>query len=296
MSTIDYIVSRLTPIYSPEEAREIAFWVLEELTGQDRFTLSACKDTKNISNIEIILQRIIKKEPIQYIFGHILWSGLDLKLTSATLIPRPETAELVDWITQSYNSQLSNLQTSFNFQLSTFNCLDIGTGSGCIALSLKQHHPAWQVTGIDISPEAIAVARKNATRHHLDVTFLEHDIFSFNSILINQPASLNFQLSTFNYDIVVSNPPYVLESEKVSMESNVLDYEPSSALFVPNDDPLLFYRRIAELRLGRWLYFEINERFGAEVCDLLSSLGYVDIELKRDSYGKERFVRARLAH
>ena len=293
---IDYIVSRLTPIYSPEEAREIAFWVLEELTGQDRFTLSACKDTKNISNIEIILERIIKKEPIQYIFGHILWSGLDLKLTSATLIPRPETAELVDWINNSLNSKLLNQTATLNSKLSTLNCLDIGTGSGCIALSIKRHHPAWQVTGLDISSEAVAIARENALRNHLDVRFIEQDILSLNSKLLNQTATLHSTLYTLNYDIVVSNPPYVLESEKVSMESNVLDYEPSSALFVPNDDPLLFYRRIAELRLGRWLYFEINERFGAEVCDLLSSLGYIDIELKRDSYGKERFVRARLAH
>ncbi len=280
MSTIDYIVSRLTPIYSPEEAREIAFWVLEEMTGQDRFTLSACKDTKNISNIEIILERINKKEPIQYIFGHILWSGLDLKLTSATLIPRPETAELVDWITSSYSAAV--LQRSGLSAQGGLKILDIGTGSGCIALSLKQRHPAWQVTGIDISPEAIAVARENATCNHLDVRFIQHDIFSANFPLLN-------------YDLVVSNPPYVLESEKVSMDSNVLDYEPASALFVPDDDPLRFYRRIAELRLGTWLYFEINEQKGVEVCDLLASLGYVDIELKRDSYGKERFVRARLA-
>ena len=293
---INYIISRLTPTYSLQEAREIAFWVLEELTGQDRFTLSACKDTKNISNIEIILERIIKKEPIQYIFGHILWSGLDLKLTSATLIPRPETAELVDWINNSLNSKLLNQTATLNTKLSTLNCLDIGTGSGCIALSLKQRHPAWQVTGIDISPEAIAVARDNALRNHLDVRFIEQDILSLNSKLLNQTATLHSTLSTLNYDIVVSNPPYVLQSEKLSMESNVLDYEPATALFVPNDDPLLFYRRIAELRLGRWLYFEINERFGAEVCDLLASLGYIDIELKRDSYGKERFVRARLAH
>ena len=293
---INYIISRLTPVYPPEEAREIAFWVLEELTGQDRFTLSACKDTKNISNIEIILERIIKKEPIQYIFGHILWSGLDLKLTSATLIPRPETAELVDWINTSFSQRRSFsetvLQRSDLSGEAGLKVIDIGTGSGCIALSLKQRHPSWQVTGIDISPEAIAVARDNALRNHLDVRFIEQDIFQRSDLT----AQRSYSNSGLPFDLVVSNPPYVLESEKVSMDSNVLDYEPSSALFVPNDDPLLFYRRIAELRLGRWLYFEINERFGAEVCDLLSSLGYVDIELKRDSYGKERFVRARLAH
>ncbi len=292
---IDYITSRLTPTYSPSEAREIAFWVLEELTGQDRFTLSACKDTKNISNIEIILERIIKKEPIQYIFGHILWSGLDLKLNSSTLIPRPETAELVDWINTSFNFQLSNNRAPLG--LRTLNCLDIGTGSGCIALSLKQHHPDWQVTGLDISPEAIALARENALRNHLDVRFIEQDIFSLNFTLSNLQTTLNSKLSTLNYfDLVVSNPPYVLESEKLSMDSNVLDYEPARALFVPDEDPLRFYRRIAQLKLGTWLYFEINEKMGTEVSALLASLGYVDIEIKRDSYGKERMVRARLAH
>ena len=273
--TIDYIVSRLKGVYSLEEAREIAFWVLEEVTGLNRFTLSACKDTKNISNIEIILERILKKEPIQYIFGHILWCELDLKLTSATLIPRPETAELVDWM-----NQLPMVKHQ-----SPFTCLDIGTGSGCIALALKQKHPNWQVTGLDISPEAIAVARENACRNHLNVDFVEQDIFLFNS-----------QLPTSNFDVVVSNPPYVLDSDKITMEPNVLDYEPASALFVPDDDPLRFYRRIAELHLGKWLYFEINERMGEAMQQLLISLGYVDIEIKHDSYGKERMVRARLAH
>ena len=270
---LQYIINHLTPTYSPEEAREIAFWVLEELTGLDRFTLSACKDTKNISNIEIILERINKKEPIQYIFGHILWFGLDLKLSKATLIPRPETAELVDWLSSSFSD-------------SGLKVLDIGTGSGCIALKLKQLHPSWNVTGIDISPEAIAIAKQNATRHHLDVSFLVQDIF--------QRSGLSGE-GGLKYDIVVSNPPYVMEREKMSMESTVLDYEPASALFVPDDDPLRFYRRIAELRLGTWLYFEINEQMGSQMHELLTSLGYTDIEIKKDSYGKERMVRARLA-
>lgn len=288
---INYIVSRLTPTYSPSEAREIAFWVLEELTGQDRFTLSACKDTKNISNIEIILERIIKKEPIQYIFGHILWSGLDLKLNSATLIPRPETAELVDWINTSFSRRRSFsetvLQRSGLSAEGGLKVIDIGTGSGCIALSVKQHHPDWQVTGLDISPEAIAIAKENALRNHLDIRFIEQDIL--------QRSGLTGEAGP-TYDVVVSNPPYVLQSEKLSMDSNVLDYEPASALFVPDEDPLRFYRRIAQLRLGTWLYFEINEKMGPEVSALLASLGYVDIEIKRDSYGKERMVRARLAH
>ncbi len=279
---LNYIISRLTPIYSPQEAREIAFWVLEERTGLDRFTLSACKDTKKISNIEIILERICKKEPIQYIFGHILWFGLDLKLSKATLIPRPETAELVDWINDS-----------FHYKLSTFNCLDIGTGSGCIALKLKQLHPSWNVTGVDISSEAISIAKENATRHHLDVTFLIQDIFQRSGL--SAQRSFSSQGDGPLFDLVVSNPPYVLESEKVLMDSTVLDYEPASALFVPDNDPLQFYRRIAELRLGSWLYFEINEQMGAQVQALLVSLGYTDIEIKKDSYGKERMVRARLA-
>ncbi len=300
------IINKLTPVYPPEEAREIAFWVLEELTGLDRFTLSACKDTKNISNIEIILQRIVKKEPIQYIFGHILWFGLDLKLTSATLIPRPETAELVEWVHFSASEavfQRSGLSAEGGLSAQR-SVIDIGTGSGCIALKLKQLHPEWQVTGIDISSEAIAVAKENASRHHLDVSFLVQDIFQCNglsgeaglsALAVCSPQGGLSAEGGLHYDIVVSNPPYVLESEKSSMDSTVLDYEPASALFVPDSDPLRFYRRIAELRLGTWLYFEINEQKGAAVRDLLASLGYVDIEIKKDSYGKERMVRARLA-
>ncbi len=291
---LNYIISHLTPTYSPQEAREIAFWVLEELTGLDRFTLSACKDTKNISNIEIILERICKKEPIQYIFGHILWFGLDLKLSPATLIPRPETAELVDWISLSAERSFSDSDPSASavFQRSGLSVIDIGTGSGCIALKLKQLHPSWSVTGIDISPEAIAIANENALRHHLDVRFLVQDIFQRSSLSAQRSVSPQGDPP---FDLVVSNPPYVLESEKVSMESTVLDYEPASALFVPDDDPLRFYRRIAELRLGTWLYFEINEQMGWPVQSLLGSLGYTDIEIKCDSYGKERMVRARLA-
>ena len=199
-----------------------------------------------------------------------LWNGLDLKLTPATLIPRPETAELVEKIANTR-------QTIANCRV-----LDIGTGSGCIAIALKKRHPEWQVTGIDISAEAISVAQENATRNKVQVDFRQCDIFS----------DENGGIVTF--DLVVSNPPYICESEKASMRPNVLNYEPASALFVPDDDPLLFYRRIASLRLGKHLFFEINEAYSSELYVLLTDLGYTDIQITNDIYGKPRIIEGRM--
>jgi release factor glutamine methyltransferase len=289
-STIAYIQSRLTPLYPPDEAEALAWWMLEELTGKSRTQLHFdCKDTKNIPNtqtIDGIIARLLQNEPIQYIFGHTLWNGLDLLVTPATLIPRPETAELVERINNSL---------PFREGLGVgFHVLDIGTGSGCIAIALKQAHPEWQVTGIDISPEAIAIARENARRNHVDVNFHVADIFA-------EPESFYFQFSSFN--LIVSNPPYICESEKLSMKPNVLDYEPSTALFVPDSDPLRFYRRIAELFTNpqspitnpRFLFFEINERFARETKTMLLTEGYTDILTYNDIYGKPRIISCRMA-
>ena len=262
-------MSQLDGIYPPEEARELAFWVLEEMTGLSRAAISARKDTQNISNIEIILQRLQKKEPIQYIFGHTLWVGLDLLVNSATLIPRPETAELVELVLNTMPKD------------EPISVLDIGTGSGAIALALKSKRQNWQITGLDISRDALSIAKQNAIRNHLDVSFVQADILSDN---LQFPA----------FDCVVSNPPYICEAEKVSMESNVLNYEPASALFVPDDDPLRFYRRIAALKLGKFLFFEINSRFGAEVAHLLRELGYTGVTVYQDIYGKQRMVSGRI--
>ena len=285
---IDHITARLLPCYPEDEARSLAWWIAEELTGLSRSQLlCGYKGTTNFPNTQDIVERLLHFEPIQYIFGHTLWNGLDLRVSPATLIPRPETAELVERIHQ-FTQTLPEGKA--------FNVLDIGTGSGCIAIALKKAHPEWQVTGIDISPEAIEIARENARRNQVEVNFQVADIFD------SRFSSPDSRFMT-PFDIVVSNPPYICESERTSMRANVLNYEPSSALFVPDSDPLRFYRRITELcslplqgkGRERGLFFEINEAFGEELSILLSGLGYRDIHITKDIYGKDRIIDARMA-
>ena len=274
---VNYITSELQGFFPEEELREVAYWIVEESTGMTRTEiLFGCKDTKkNVNEQEIahILQKLRANEPIQYIFGHTEWMGLDLSLTPATLIPRPETAELVEWILQMADKN------------QPLKVLDIGTGSGCIALALKKRAPMWSVTGLDISQEALEVAKENAVRNHLEVNWLQADILSPNANSLLPIA-----------DIIVSNPPYICNSEKKEMQARVLDYEPHSALFVPDDDPLLFYRQIAQLFSQKGeaekglLFFEINEAYGNEVCAMLRAMGYTDVQLKNDMYGKPRMV------
>lgn len=272
---IDYITSHLSDLYDADEARALAWWVVEEMTGLTRANLQIDdKDSTKFPNVQIfdpIIARLRQFEPIQYIFGHTFWCGLDLKLTKATLIPRPETAELVERISHS----------SLPVSSSPFRVLDVGTGSGCIALALKQKQPEWEITGIDISVEAIEIARENATRNHLNVSFLQTDIFSK-------------EIENQSYDLIVSNPPYIRECEKKDMRLNVLNFEPPSALFVPDDDPLLFYRRIASLRIATYLFFEINENLSVEIEQMLKNLNYENIQLANDIYGKPRIFQARI--
>ena len=269
---IDYIISQLRGFYPEEELRELAYWVIEETTGLTRTQiLTECKGTQIIPNIEIILQKLRAHEPIQYIFGHTEWRGLDLLVTPATLIPRPETAELIDWIFESCDRS------------KPLHVLDIGTGSGCIAIALKKSAPLWQVIGIDISQDALEIAHENAKRNSVEVEWTQADILS--------PIT-NYQFPIL--DIIVSNPPYICHREKANMDTRVLDYEPHSALFVPDEEPLLFYRRIAAMKSAKSLYFEINEAYGKEVCDMLKELGYTDIQLKHDIYGKPRMVFGRI--
>jgi len=271
ISKIRNIASQLESAYPKDEALALAWWIAEELSGLSRAQLlCGCKDTTFLANTQGIIKRLLHFEPIQYIFGHTLWCGLDLKVNPSTLIPRPETAELVERIQNTeYRVQTKN---------APLRVLDVGTGSGCIAIALKKAHPEWQVTGIDISAEAISVAKENALRNKVEVDFKVADIFDFNG----------------TFDVVVSNPPYIRECEKSTMRPNVLNYEPSTALFVPDNDPLRFYRRIASLHLGTYLFFEINEAFASEMEALLREQGYTDIRISNDIYEKPRIIEGKM--
>ena len=265
MYTFANIVARLEPIYR-EEAKPLTQWILEELFGVS--ALEAIRwqlDEATNERLETVIGRLLQNEPIQYIFGHTQWHGLDFFLTPATLIPRPETGELVDWILQNHN------QTPIKL-------LDIGTGSGCIAIALKHKRPSWTVLGVDISPEAVNIATKNAQHNQVDVKFACADVFS-DEIM---------QLGPF--DVVVSNPPYICNREKSAMSANVLQYEPAQALFVPDETPLLFYSHIAQMRLGKRLYFETNERYATDVAEMLTKNNYTDVQIQKDIYDKERMV------
>ena len=233
---------------------------------KDDVTLTAEQQTLLGNAIE----RLKKQEPIQYILGYCDFCGLRFKVTPATLIPRPETSELVEWIASEATGNES--------------ILDIGTGSGCIAISLAHSVAQSKVTAWDISHDALAVATENSKANGCNVTFEHVDVLAY------QPTGEQF-------NIIVSNPPYIKEVEKAEMEANVLNWEPHTALFVPNSDPLLFYRTIAEkglqiLKPGGRLYFEINRAHGKETMEMLAALGYTGIELRKDFAENGRMIRA----
>lgn len=216
------------------------------------------------------LQRFV---PIQYILGNTQFCGLQFEVSPSVLIPRPETEELVEWVTSDCGEKDKGI-----------SILDIGTGSGCIAISLASALPDAEVCAMDISEDALAVARRNATLNGVEITFLHKDILS--DIDLNR-----------SFDVIVSNPPYVRNLEKEEIKENVLQFEPHLALFVEDDDALLFYRMIARfakkhLRKGGWLYFEINQYLGSETSALLVSEGFVNVLLRKDIYGNDRMIRA----
>ncbi len=268
------INTALSGCYSAGEVSALTRIIATELLGVSQMTYFLKEGVTLTAEQQTLLdnaiERLKKQEPIQYILGYSDFCGLRFKVTPATLIPRPETSELVEWIASEANGNES--------------ILDIGTGSGCIAVSLAHKLPKSKTTAWDISPDALAVAAENSKANGCAVTFEQVDILAY------EPTGEQF-------DIIVSNPPYIRENEKEAMHSNVLDWEPHTALFVPDSDPLLFYRTIAEkglqiLKPGGRLYFEINRAHGKETMEMLASLGYTNIELRKDFAENDRMIRA----
>ncbi len=271
--------TELAPLYEEEEVKAIFLVAIEHYLKINRFNYSLNKDTA-VNNddkevLDLVLNQLKTGKPIQYILGETLFYGLPLKVNEAVLIPRPETEELVEWVIE---------KVTLHAPRPTLNLLDIGTGSGCIAISLKKNLPELDVTALDVSSEALAVAKQNALLNEVDVSFLEQDI------LTSQVSHLTSQ-----YSILVSNPPYITQSEKEQMHQNVLTNEPHLALFVSNEQPLIFYEAIADYALKNLtenglLFFEINEYLGKEMIEMLSYKGFNTIELRKDMQGKDRMI------
>lgn len=272
-TTLKKLRNSLIPLYGKGETEAIIRIIFHHLKNWNLTDILIHKEDELspfiIEQIDEILERLLKFEPIQYITGEARFHGMELKIKPGVLIPRPETEELVDIIIDR-NKERDDLRI-----------LDVCTGSGCIALALARNLPFSKVTAIDISPLAIEIARENSDLLKTKVKIVENDIFEWN------PHE--------KYDIIVSNPPYVLDKEALHMEKNVLNYEPHEALFVIDDNPLVFYERISDLSLeclaeNGELYFEINPLFADSLKKMLEKKGFSEVSIIRDSYGKERFI------
>ena len=273
--TVSHIRSALQECYPPREAANLSRIVCCEMLGQSHIDYYLGKDMilspKDEKELESILSRLCNFEPIQYVQGTARFLGRTFRVAPGGLIPRPETEELVERMLEEV-APASRI-------------LDIGTGSGCIAVTLSKELPEAEVTAWDISGEALAIAGDNNRLLQTSVQFVQRDVLTY------QPAEDEY------FDVIVSNPPYVTETEKKDMDPNVLNWEPSGALFVPDSDPLRFYRRIGELgrsmlTVGGRLYFEINRAFGEAVASMLRKQGYTNVRIRKDISGNDRYVIA----
>ena len=283
---------RLIPLYEVDEAKAIVRWVLDVRFGLSWADILCGKVTELSANdqteLEKIMCRLEKGEPVQYIIGVADFCGRQFHVEPGVLIPRPETAELCRLILSTdLHGQIRNIREIPCH--SDANILDIGTGSGCIAITLALEMPEAKVTAWDISDDALRIAAENASRLGAKVTFEHRDALNI---------SLTSHLSplTPHYDLIVSNPPYICNQEADGMAQNVLDYEPHEALFGPKEDPALFYKRIGDyasiaLKPGGWLYFELNPLTADEVSAYLEALGFIDTEIRCDQFGKRRFLK-----
>lgn len=272
--------NELDVIYGKEEVNSFFYLLTEEFLEMNRLAFSI-QPKFVISKVEEqllfdVLSELKRGRPIQYILGKTEFYGLPFKVNEYTLIPRPETEELVDWILSKHRKD------------QTINILDVGTGTGCIAISIAKHWPHAQVYALDISKEALDIAKENAVINDTKITFLEGDILNRNN--------WNLVFKELKFDIIVSNPPYVRHLEKKEIKNNVLQHEPHLALFVDDDDPLLFYKAISEfalkyLKKEGQLYFEINQYLGYDMVELLKDFKFRNIDLKKDISGNDRMIK-----
>lgn len=275
---------QLSALYGKDEARSLSWLSINHICKINRIDfLSRKNETLSLpdeTSLLQILEELKTGKPLQYVLGETEFYGLPFKVNPSVLIPRPETEELVDWILKEIRSKQKQPDKGLKI-------LDIGTGSGCIPIALKKNLPEAEVWAIDISPEALETAGKNAALNQTDVRFFQADILN-----LDQKEILNTK-----YSILVSNPPYVTMAEKEQMHANVLEHEPHTALFVPDQDPLIFYQAIANfaqkhLEKDGSLFFEINENLGAQTLELLKYKGFNHCELRKDLRGKERMIKA----
>lgn len=273
--------AKLDDVYDAQEVDALALAVLNDISGLSNAYLKAFPvqelSIEQQEKVEDVLAQLITGKPLQYILGHTEFYGLPFKINSSVLIPRPETEELVDWVLKSDLSKTDNI-----------NILDIGTGSGCIAISLKKNLPKADVWAIDISTNALSVAKENAELNQVDINLIAADI-------LQAPSTFHLLPSTFN--LIISNPPYVTPADKELMHKNVTDFEPHAALFVPQNDPLLFYKAIANMAIeklaaGGSLFFEINESYGDDTVNMLKQKHFRQVELRQDMSGRDRMVKA----
>ena len=276
-----YFTDTLKEIYPKTEIDTFFFLLIEEKLNLQRVDSVMHPDFLIIdailSELKVILKRLLKEEPIQYIIGNTEFYGLPFKVNKNTLIPRPETEELVEWVLK----EVRELQIR---KIEKISILDIGTGTGCIPISLAKNLSNSSISAIDVSGDALKVAQQNATLNNVEISFLEMDILETKEL----PQQ---------YNLIVSNPPYIRELEKVEISNNVLENEPHLALFVKDNNPLIFYSKIADLarihlKKGGLLFFEINQYLGKETVEMLKQKDYNTITLKKDLFGNDRMVKA----
>lgn len=287
-----YYASQLESIYGSNEANALIMILLEHYFNINRVIIALEPDLRlsesELLTLHFAVKDLLKNRPIQYIIGETEFCGLRFFVNENVLIPRPETQEMVEMIANfARRDNACVIRTGCDVKTDGRpSILDIGTGSGCIAISLAKMIPNSDVTAIDVSEKALEVARKNAEANGVNVHFVLDDIL--------QPSTA--ELIDNQFDIIVSNPPYVCESEKSEMRANVLDHEPSSALFVPDSDPLVFYRKILEfaqkaLKPDGQIWFEINEKFGKETAELCHSKGFKNVEIIKDFRERDRILK-----